>query len=338
MSSLENVQAAVEASVMLVETAPGVWQGPNVALPGYQRLFGGQLLAQAVAAAVGGAVDSARAGDSAKIVRSLHLVFTAEGKPDTPVEWTVDVVHEGRTFASRSVTARQGPRVLATGVVSLHVPDVAAGAGGRMLEHSIAVPLVPAPAEAPAIHPLGAMAFETRPVPLRRPAAKAEPMCDAPTTPTVASDAEPIGDAAPAVPVVDPEAVAPALDGLVVGPPELAVWMRAPRAPRSGAGDTGQVAHQELLAYASDVTMMVAAMRPHNGVGFGSAAVTASAVTSHTISFHRAVRVDDWLLFVQESPAAAGGRAYIRGDVFDESGVVVASCAQEVLIRVVAGG
>jgi acyl-CoA thioesterase-2 len=58
-------------------------------------------------------------------------------------------------------------------------------------------------------------------------------------------------------------------------------------------------------------------------------------VTSHTVSFHRQIRVDDWLLFVQQSPAAAGGRAYVRGDVFDQSGTVVASCAQEVLIRVV---
>jgi acyl-CoA thioesterase II len=62
--------------------------------------------------------------------------------------------------------------------------------------------------------------------------------------------------------------------------------------------------------------------------------VKASAVTSHTISFHRPVRVDEWLLFVQESPAAAAGRAYIRGDFFDDAGTVVASCAQEALIRV----
>jgi acyl-CoA thioesterase-2 len=211
--------------------------------------------------------------------------------------------------------------VLATGVVSLHVPDVAAGNGARVLEHSIAVPFVPAPAEVPAIDPLGAMALEARPVSLRQPIAPAEP-------------AEPVA-AAPAASVVGHEATALALDGLAVGPPELAVWMRAPRAPRSGAGPAGQIAHQELLAYASDITMMAAAMRPHAGVGFGSADVTASAVTSHTISFHRAVRVDEWLLFVQESPAAAGGRAYIRGGVFDESGAVVASCAQEVLIRVV---
>jgi acyl-CoA thioesterase-2 len=107
--------------------------------------------------------------------------------------------------------------------------------------------------------------------------------------------------------------------------------MRAPRAPRD---DASQLAHQELLAYASDVTMMATAMRPHAGIGFGSSALTASAVTSHTVSFHRPIRVHDWLLFVQQSPSAAGGRAYIRGDVFDETGAVVASCAQEVLIRV----
>jgi acyl-CoA thioesterase-2 len=302
--SLEEVMSAVEASAGLVKVADA-WEGPNIVLPGYRRLFGGQLLAQAVAVA--------RA--PGKVVRSLHLVFTAEGRPDAPVSWSVDPVHDGRTFATRSVCARQGDRVLATGVVSMHVPDV----GGRVLEHSIAPVHVRSPADVPAVAQLGAMVFETRPIlpAVTVPFAGGDRDASLPTTHRASSD--------------EVEAATPALDGLEVGPPELAVWMRAPRPPRAG---TDQTAHQALLAYESDVTMMVAAMRPHRGVGFGAAAVTASAVTSHTISFHRPVRVDQWLLLVQESPAAAGGRAYSRGDWFDESGAVIASCAQEVLIRV----
>jgi acyl-CoA thioesterase-2 len=289
--------AAVEACLVLVETAPGLWRAQNVVLSGYRRLFGGQLLAQAIAAAVIGG------GDTGKLVRSLHLVFTAEGRLEAPVDWSVEALHEGRTFATRSVIARQAGRVLATGIASLHVPDGLDAAGGRVLDHSVAPPSVAAPPESAPVSPLGAMIFETRPVPLGKPGASR----------------------------------APALDGLAVGPPELAVWMRAPRAPGHVEGSVPQLRHQQLLAYASDLTMMAAAMRPHAGVGFGAPDVAASAVTSHTISFHRRIRVDDWLLFVQQSPVAAGGRAYIRGDVFDASGVVVASCAQEVLIRVAAG-
>lgn len=350
--SLEEVLSAVEASVTLVDigNGAGIWQGPNVVLPGYRRLFGGQLLAQAIAAAA----------SPGKVVRSLHLVFVAEGRPDSPVSWSADVLQDGRTFATRSVVALQGERLLATGLVSLHAPD----ASGRRLEHSIAPPVVPPPAETAAIGQLGAMAFETRPVLLDEPLARAP-------LPAVGGVGGPPGDLVEPfwlrfgyvyVPKPQPEAPAgpgagpggpgggplaggplaggpgagsagpppPALDGLAVGPPELAVWMRSPRPPRDAAD---QVSHQALLAYASDVTMMVAAMRPHAGVGFGSPAVEASAVTSHTISFHRPFRVDEWLLFVQESPAAAGGRAYIRGDWFDEAGEVVASCAQEILIR-----
>jgi acyl-CoA thioesterase-2 len=343
--SLDDVLTAVEASAGLTEVGRGLWQGPNVVLPGYRRLFGGQLLAQAIAVA----------RTPGKVVRSLHLVFLAEGRPELPVTWSVEPLHDGRTFATRSVAALQGERLLATGLVSLHVRDV----GGRLLEHSLAPPIVLAPSAVGALGQLGALAFETRPVlspdPLRRGSpgeagagagagAGVGPgpdgggafwmvggdLCVPTNHPERAGDSPRVGPGAagPSEPTPAPAAT---LDGLGVGPPELAVWMRSPRAPRH-ADD--QVAHQALLAYASDLTMMVAAMRPHAGVGYGSDVVEASAVTSHTISFHRPVRVDEWLLFVQESPAAAGGRAYIRGDVFDETGAVVASCAQEVLIRV----
>jgi len=323
--SIEDVFSAVEASVGLVEVDVGggsAWQGPNVVLPGYRRLFGGQLLAQAIAAA------TVSGGAAGKVARSLHLVFIAEGRTDSPVSWSVEAVHDGRTFATRAVVARQGERVIATGVVSLHAPDT----GDHALEHSIAPFAVPMAAEVAAAAQLGAMAFETRPV--LSPAVFSRGVGSEPR-PFWVGERDVFGPnhhpERPMEPAVAAEVTSGALDGLAVGPPELAAWMRAPRSPRRG---TDQLVHQELLAYASDLTMMVAAMRPHEGIGFGSPLVQASAVTSHTISFHRPLRVDEWLLFAQESPTAAGGRAYIRGDWFDDTGRVVASCAQEVLIRV----
>lgn len=309
--SLEDVLSAVEASAEVDEVRPGVWGAPNVVLPGYRRLFGGQLLAQAIACAVAAPPDV-----PGKVVRSLHLVFTAEGRPDLPVEWSVEACHDGRTFATRSVSARQGERVLAVGLVSLHAPD----SGPGVLSHSVAPPAVTAAADLAAMPQIGAMAMELR--------------CD-----VGASAGADAGGGTPASDEGGRAAGAqPVLDGLEIGPPEIAVWMRSHRPPRAlGAAVSPaatQIANQQLLAYSSDLTMMVAAMRPHEGIGFGSPNVLASAVTSHTISFHQDLKVDEWLLFAQESPVAAGGRAYIRGDWFTESGAVVASCAQEVLIRV----
>lgn len=275
----EAVLGAVEACVRLSEVVPGSYEGPNVVLPGYERLFGGQLLAQALAAGL--ATD-----DSGKVPRSLHLVFTAEGRPDAPVLWSVGRVHSGATFATRTVSATQADRLLASGVVSLH------RLGDAGPDHGIRPPQVEEPATLEDVPQLGAMALEVR--------------------------------SAGNVP----------LDGVAVGPPELAVWMRLPGGYELAPGDAG--AHEEILAYSSDLTMMAAALRPHEGLGFGTSSLIGSAVTSHTISFHRPVSVADWLLFAQSSPVAAGGRAFVRGDWFTRAGELVASCAQEVFLKVAA--
>lgn len=268
---------AVEAAFDLVPAPGGRLSGANVDLAGYRRLFGGQLLAQALAAAVADGDD--------KLARSIHLVFVAEGRPGTAVTWEVTAPHTGRTFATRSVTAAQGDRLLATGLVSLHAAE-------EGVEHQHERPDVPGPDGLRAIAPTGAMPLELRVV----------------------------GDVA--------------LDSDEVGPPRLDVWMRAARPVRPGS----PLAQQQLLAYCSDATMLAAALRPHPGLGFGSELLLASAVTSHTISFHRPFTADGWLLFAQSSPVTHGGRAYVQGDWFDGDGALVASCAQEALIRTVAPG
>ena len=268
---------AVEASFAVRRLADGRYEGPNVPLADYDRLFGGQLLAQAL-----GAASASLAGSEAEAMtpRSLHLVFTSEGRPDGPVRWTVDPVHTGRTFATRSVSALQGDRLLVTGLVSLHSDE-------EGLDHQDPAPEVAAPESLAPVAPSGAMPLEMRVV----------------------------GDVR--------------LDGDEVGPPELDVWMRTPRP----VGDGAPLAQQQLLAYCSDATMMAAAMRPHEGLGFGSSLLKASAVTSQTVSFHRPFVFSDWLLFAQRSPSAFRARAYIQGDWYDSGGALVASSAQEALIR-----
>lgn len=112
------------------------------------------------------------------------------------------------------------------------------------------------------------------------------------------------------------------------GPPQLALWMRAP-----ALGDDRAV-HQALLAHATDLTLIGTALRPFDGVSQADSTVTLhTAVTSHSLWFHQPFRVDDWLLLAQHSPVVAHGRAFGRGDVFSRYGEVVASFAQESMIR-----
>ncbi len=115
------------------------------------------------------------------------------------------------------------------------------------------------------------------------------------------------------------------------GPPRLELWMRAPglTADRS--------VHQALLAHATDLTLIGTALRPFEGVSQADSTVTLhTAVTSHTLWFHQPFGLDDWLLLAQHSPVVANGRAFARGDVFSAAGEVVASFAQEAMIRQVA--
>ncbi|MGC4030094.1 MAG: acyl-CoA thioesterase II [Steroidobacteraceae bacterium] len=115
-----------------------------------------------------------------------------------------------------------------------------------------------------------------------------------------------------------------------------------PRAPRQdvwfrAVGDLGDDPreHHCLLAYVSDYHLVGTMMRPH-GYTFASPGVVVASI-DHAMWFHRPVRVDQWLLYSIESPSAAGARGFARASLFSRAGVLVASTAQEGLIRVGAG-
>ena len=113
------------------------------------------------------------------------------------------------------------------------------------------------------------------------------------------------------------------------GPATLQLWMRTPQLPDDVA------LHQALLAHATDLTLIGTALRPVDGLSQADAQVRfTSAVTSHNVWFHAPFRMDDWLLVDQHSPVLAGGRAFGRGDVWTQDGRLVASFAQESMIRV----
>jgi acyl-CoA thioesterase-2 len=117
-----------------------------------------------------------------------------------------------------------------------------------------------------------------------------------------------------------------------VGPARLAWWMRT-AAIAEVPGVPDQAVHQALLAHATDLTLIGTALRPFDGISQADSTVTLhTAVTSHTLWFHRPFRVDDWLLVVQEGPVVAHGRSFGRGDVFAGDDLV-ASFAQEAMVR-----
>jgi acyl-CoA thioesterase-2 len=98
--------------------------------------------------------------------------------------------------------------------------------------------------------------------------------------------------------------------------------------------EAGHVAHRALLAHATDLTLIGTSLRPHAGFSEADAPERViTAVTTHTVWFHRAVRIDDWWGLVQASPIMDGARAFGRGEVFDAAGGLVASYAQESLVR-----
>ena len=104
------------------------------------------------------------------------------------------------------------------------------------------------------------------------------------------------------------------------------IWMRA----RAEIGPD-QHLHQAILAYASDMALLETSMRPHGVVWQTSGLQVASL--DHAIWFHRPLNFNDWHLYAQESPSASGARGFVRGQVFSQAGVLVASVAQEGLIR-----
>lgn len=116
------------------------------------------------------------------------------------------------------------------------------------------------------------------------------------------------------------------LDDTAEGPPQFEMWMRTPSVDPDLA--------PALTAYATDLTLIGTALRPLEGFSQkGNGTAFTSAVTSHTLWFHRPFRTDQWLLLRQRSPLMAHGRCFGSGDVLTEDGSLAASYAQEALLR-----
>jgi acyl-CoA thioesterase-2 len=120
-------------------------------------------------------------------------------------------------------------------------------------------------------------------------------------------------------------------------PPQFQFWMRAPDLTQL-TDDDSEWTHQSLLAHATDLTVIGTALLPVEGLSQADTGTAFhSAVTSHTLWFHQPFRIDEWLLVDQTAPVLSGGRAFGRGDVWTEDGRLVASFAQESMVRLLKG-
>lgn len=242
---------------------------------------------------VGQALAAAAATADGVACHSLHLLFAGAGDGAQPVAIAVDRLRDGRAFAARGVRVEQDGKLLANATLSFH-------RGDEGPQHQLAMPAAPGPESLEDQREIRRRNAEARGKTPRR------------------SVAERLIDARPI------ELPLNQIEGGVEARRQL--WFRS-RAP---LGDD-VAAHQALIAFASDMGLVHLGMAAHNASGDGGQLDAASL--DHSVWFHRPARADDWLLYDQRAPVAHGGRGLTFGTIFTRDGALVASVAQEVLIR-----
>lgn len=255
---------------------------------GSGRVYGGQVLGQALSAAV-------QTLPPERLVHSLHAYFLRPGDVRRPIVYDVDRIRDGSSFTTRRVVAIQGGKAIFTLAASFQAVEPG-------FEHQDPMPEVPPPEAVPTDQELLAPLLSRLPKPLYDRARAERPFEHRPLDPD--SD------------IFLPER----------RPPRRAAWFRAvARLPDEPA------LHHYLLAYASDFGFVTTALRPHGVTWLAPGMQVASL--DHAMWFHRPFRVDEWLLYDVESPTAFGARGLVRGRIFSQDGRLVATTAQEGLIR-----
>lgn len=257
---------------------------------GGARVFGGQVLGQALTAA-SYTVEGRQ-------VHSLHAYFLVGGDVNAPIVYEVDVARDGKSFSNRRVVAIQHGQPIFNMTASFQVPE-------QGLDHAAEMPQVPGPDGLADVRELPPDVLEKVPEKMRRFLTHDRPFEFRPV--------EPIHVIAP------PRAE-----------PVRHIWVktvdRLPDDPHL---------HRNVLAYVSDYQLVSTATLPH-GIHFAEGNVQLASL-DHAMWFHRPFRADEWLLYAMESPNASGGRGLALGRIFTRDGTLVASTAQEGVVRVWAG-
>lgn len=254
---------------------------------GWQRVFGGQVIGQALVAASKTVEDGRQA-------HSLHAYFLRGGDPSVPIVYEVESIRDGRSFATRRVVAVQHGRPIFLMSASYHVDE-------HGLSHQIEMADVPPPESLATQRELLAASIDSLP-----PVVKVYFQRDRPIE-------------------VRPVEIEHYVSSTPL-PPRQKVWIRV-----NGPLPDDPAIHRCALAYASDLTLLDTSLFAHGRRVFDPDLLLASL--DHAMWFHRPFRADDWLLYDQDSPTVGGGRGFNRGLVFDRHGRLVASTAQEGVVR-----
>ena len=279
-----SMLSVIDLSVSDARTTEDIFTGQSQSMP-LGRVYGGQVLAQSIVAA-------SRTIPDERTVHSMHGYFLRPGDSTKGITFSVDRIHDGRSFSTRRTQAYQEGVPIFSMIASFQDEDPG-------LEHHEPMPDgLPAPDDLPdveshlqGLHPMSKRLFTDRPVDLRH-------------------------IPAPIYVAADPDRAA-----------RQAVWMRVRRQiPDDPA------THRAALAYLSDLTIQESILRAH-GVSWATPGLKVASL-DHAMWWHRDGRADEWLLYIQESPNAIGGRGLSFGRVYDRAGNLLASIAQEGMIRV----
>ena len=282
------MSAAVDELISILDLEPlerNLYRGLSPQVD-WQRVFGGQVIGQALVAAQ-------RTVDG-RAAHSLHAYFLCAGDPAVPIIYDVDRIRDGKSFSTRRVVAIQHGRAIFSMAASFHKEEDG-------LEHQMAMPDVPPPEDVPSETELTETLIDRLP-----PLVKAYWQAERPIE-------------------MRPVDLSRYLSTDKREPSQL-IWIRA-------TGDLGQdpALHQCVLAYASDFTLLDTALVAHGRFVFDPNLMLASL--DHALWFHAPFRADDWLLYAQDSPFSGAARAFCRGTFFTRDGRLVASTAQEGLVR-----
>ncbi len=240
-------------------------------------------------------IAAGRTVDPARKAHSVHGYFLRPGDMAVPIVYEVDRIRDGGSFTTRRVVAIQHGKAIFNMAASFQITE-------EGLEHQDEMPQVQQPEELVSELEMRRMIAHNLPEKLRERFTAERPIELRPIDPLNPFQPEKKG-------------------------PQQYIWFRAPQ----GLPDD-PLLHRSVLAYASDFGLLATGMRVH-GLSFLQRNVQVASL-DHAIWFHREARADQWLLYAMDSPSAGNARDFNRGRIYTQDGVLVASTAQEGLMRI----
>jgi acyl-CoA thioesterase-2 len=254
---------------------------------GWQRVFGGQVIGQALVAAI-------RTVEG-RLAHSLHAYFLRAGDPAVPIIYEVDRIRDGGSFTTRRVVAIQHGHAIFSLEASFQGEE-------HGLEHQVPMPLdVPAPDTLMTQQELIGKYGDAVPEGIKRYWERDRPIDMKPVMLKHYTSREKLA-------------------------PEQNIWIRT-----AGPVPADRATQAAVLAYLSDMTLLDTSTFAHGRAVFDPDIQAASL--DHAMWFHRPHRLDDWILYTQDSPSSQGSRGFTRGALYGRDGTLIASVAQEGLIR-----